>query len=267
MTSNSGSSSYDETREALLIHEKYRAEECRLAELPSGMQKSRYVRRLSSAFAVVGWFLVITLAFYIITQGKASCGLGVSQPIWSPVEHLIEYKLVGFYSGLDRSTDPYKGDPSQEQDDNWNELYQKVFIPTKEELTSHGFPESGITPNPDDEEKEWWSVYVFHQLHCLNLLRMSLFPDYYNRTNDPLLSVTHLQHCVETLRRSLLCASDTTPFSFRYINSTMQTHEWDRAPHVCKNFEKIHAAMVDLPGLGMPSNPGYRPGYNYNPDS
>lgn len=86
-----------------------------------------------------------------------------------------------------------------------------------------------------------------------NLLRMSLYPEYYDPAKDPLLHVPHLEHCVETLRRSIMCNSDVTPFSFRYVNGTAETREWDRAPHVCRNFEKIRLWAKDLPGVEIPS--------------
>lgn len=34
------------------------------------------------------------------------------------------------------------------------------------EMVGHGFHD-GITPNKHDDQNEWWSVYVFHQLHCV----------------------------------------------------------------------------------------------------
>jgi len=158
---------------------------------------------------------------------------------------------VLFNSGSEKEALNYSGYPTPAIDDNWNALYQKVIEPTPE-LVDHGFV-NGTELNSDDDNPEWWSVYVFHQLHCLNLLRMSLYPEYYNPAKDPLVRVPHLGHCIETLRKSVMCASDITPFAFRYVDSIAETHEWDRAPHVCRNFEKIHAWLKDLPGVNIPS--------------
>ena len=85
---------------------------------------------------------------------------------------------------------------------------------------------------------------------------MSLYPDYYNPANDPLIRLPHLAHCVETLRKSLLCASDIMPFAFRFDNSNRETKEWERANHVCRKFEKIHTLAKDLKSITIPSRIG-----------
>ena len=53
---------------------------------------------------------------------------------------------------------------------------------------------------------------VFHQLHCLDNLRKSIHPEYYQEDDDPMhLNYEHYMHCIDSLRQSLMCFSDITP--------------------------------------------------------
>jgi hypothetical protein len=62
------------------------------------------------------------------------------------------------------------------------------------------------------------ATMVFHQLHRLNYIRQYTWGDYYERHNStvPLCSSEvgrrmHTDHCIEELRKSLMCYGDTTP--------------------------------------------------------
>ena len=122
-------------------------------------------------------------------------------------------------------------------------------------------------------------IDVFHQLHCLvsppqmrsvmnphapwNKIRKALHPgwpvtfipsisltlssDYYTQmTEDPYVTQMHITHCVNSIRQSLMCASDisTIPFNVQsiVIKGTHTTPK--RLPsfdvqHSCRNFTKI----------------------------
>jgi hypothetical protein len=86
---------------------------------------------------------------------------------------------------------------------------------------------------------------VFHQLHCLNLLRMSTYPDYYPKlwwsdTNDKPEKVrAHLDHCIEILRMNLMCLSDVNVFTFHKQPGKEGYWPDYESEHVCRNFEKI----------------------------
>ena len=86
---------------------------------------------------------------------------------------------------------------------------------------------------------------VFHQLHCLNLLRMSTYPDYYPKlwwsdTNDKPEKVrAHLDHCIEILRMNLMCLSDVNVFTFHKQPGKEGYWPDYESHHVCRNFEKI----------------------------
>ncbi|KAK8069604.1 hypothetical protein PG994_006220 [Apiospora phragmitis] len=87
---------------------------------------------------------------------------------------------------------------------------------------------------------------VFHQLHCLNMLRMATYPEQY--TNHTLFSDhsedivrAHLDHCVEILRMQLQCTAEMTPI----LTEDIPGHEFPALDfnviHKCKNFQDLVA--------------------------
>lgn len=86
---------------------------------------------------------------------------------------------------------------------------------------------------------------VFHQLHCLNLLRMSTYPEHYTKlwwsdTNDSTENVRgHLDHCIEILRMNLMCMADVNVFTFHPVEGREGFWPDYETEHVCRNFEHI----------------------------
>ncbi|KAM0541233.1 hypothetical protein ACHAPJ_013321 [Fusarium lateritium] len=87
-------------------------------------------------------------------------------------------------------------------------------------------------------------IQVFHQLHCLNLLRQETYKEYYSRMGgdidvEPEDLRGHLNHCIEILRTALMCQSDTGVFTFKYYEG-FDGHWPDFSTlHTCRNFNAI----------------------------
>ncbi|KAG7097762.1 hypothetical protein E1B28_005083 [Marasmius oreades] len=65
---------------------------------------------------------------------------------------------------------------------------------------------SGFIYHP--RTQQFYSVSLYHQLHCLNALRKYISRGPELRLDDEV--VTHTGHCLDYLREALLCHSDTT---------------------------------------------------------
>ncbi|KAI0190111.1 hypothetical protein F4808DRAFT_467142 [Astrocystis sublimbata] len=93
-------------------------------------------------------------------------------------------------------------------------------------------------------------LQVFHDLHCLNLIRKWVYMDVYpdqaewidGRINHDHINALHVDHCIDALRQSIMCTSDTTPRKF-------SPHDYERQYYVypdiqvtqtCGNFEAIN---------------------------
>ncbi|CAG2006819.1 unnamed protein product [Fusarium graminearum] len=135
---------------------------------------------------------------------------------------------------------------------------------TRDELDNLGLDPSSLTIKDPKTGKTGYRVgiQVFHQLHCLNLLRQATHSDYYSHTGgdidvepedlrghlgkrlqEPTSKSTALtqyaDHCIEFLRTNIMCQSDTGVFPFRYYDG-YEGHWPDFSTlHTCRNFSAI----------------------------
>jgi hypothetical protein len=107
-------------------------------------------------------------------------------------------------------------------------------------------------------------IDVFHQLHCLNRIRQytwyisghyvpdeltdSSHPEYDARNvavpNDLRTSAVanriHVDHCLETLRKVLMCHGDVTPVLIKNDPKSVNGQRADfSSRHKCRNFDRI----------------------------
>ncbi|KAB8072075.1 hypothetical protein BDV29DRAFT_158911 [Aspergillus leporis] len=119
----------------------------------------------------------------------------------------------------------YVGDPTPELDAAWDELMGAVniFITAEEEPGLGG----GLPT-------------VFHDLHCLNMIRQNLhyYWDYYPHNNASILK-PHLDHCIDSIRLSLMCSGDMTvaPIIWDY-NKGRFIPDFE-VHHTCRDYEAL----------------------------
>lgn len=129
-------------------------------------------------------------------------------------------------------------------------------------------PENFAHVDPQHGEGMLGFLNVFHQLHCLvsshqqksvtlcmgfqsnsfqqNLVRQYTYRDEYDYSNvtafraQPELVRGHVDHCIETIRKSIMCASDVTPVVFELDRSRPTGFKSDfNMRRKCRNFDKI----------------------------
>ncbi|KAJ0312899.1 hypothetical protein Brms1b_007605 [Colletotrichum noveboracense] len=87
---------------------------------------------------------------------------------------------------------------------------------------------------------------VFHQLHCLNLVRQYTYRNDYDYSNVTAFRAPeelvrgHIDHCIETIRKSLMCTADVMPVVFekdpsRASGSKSDFNLWRK----CRKFDRI----------------------------
>ncbi|KAL7941847.1 hypothetical protein V8C42DRAFT_333892 [Trichoderma barbatum] len=158
-----------------------------------------------------------------------------------------------FSPKLSETTVVFRQDPifgaeqSLESDEAWDNL-----LPD-----GHGFvlvesPERyGLKQGiPTELGVDRYSVSMFHQLHCLGMLRESLFAGMQHR--KPNISAEehldghqlhtahqqHVRHCFDYLRQSIMCCGD---MSLEWARPSLPTVDgWD-IPHRCKSFDEAVA--------------------------
>ncbi|EGX94862.1 hypothetical protein CCM_03133 [Cordyceps militaris CM01] len=196
------------------------------------------------------WYLLTFMLFFVAS-------------LWPAVEH-TEGDLVNYFN---HST-IYRGPPTLERETAWNSLWYHHAMP----VSRAGIYALNKTDpdlyyevvGSDPEEPTYGAIAeVFHQLHCLNLIRQhswpiaqfskdwgDLYPDFL--WDNPVLGRMHVDHCFETLRLSLMCYADITPV----LNQHFDDPDFDRKAdfnthHKCRDFDRI-AEYVESMGYDLP---------------
>lgn len=100
---------------------------------------------------------------------------------------------------------------------------------------------------------------VFHDLHCIDSIRRSLYyflNEQWNSTYNPYtlydnpddalwtmggddMSIMHLDHCIDALRQSAQCNVDITPHVFQFNPKLGEIRARATVVHECRNFDKV----------------------------
>ncbi|CAA9964399.1 DUF3328 domain containing protein [Pyrenophora teres f. maculata] len=138
---------------------------------------------------------------------------------------------------LDPQTPLYVGPPSPEIDHNWEVITETRYWSISE-----------------DEAKRLWGVGraqyqdhikggytggfdVFHTLHCLDMLRKQLNPEYYPEHHYG--GVEHNSHCIEQIRQTLQCTATGTITPARYSPVLDYLYVDSAQVHTCRKFENL----------------------------
>ncbi|KAF9530399.1 hypothetical protein CPB83DRAFT_810742 [Crepidotus variabilis] len=200
-------------------------------------------RPLSRIFYAFPWFLsfILLVALIWMDQSRRAsyCEItfGFDEMVYSPAQDIIEPQNVVFTSGFVPEVSIYQGPSSPERDQAWEDLYSYGI--SRIPKSSAARLVNKTVPIPDDPDHYVVMLKVFHQLHCLNMLRLRLWS---NGTFDPsniLMSMDHLSHCMDSLRQALMCSSDITPIPWSWNYETKEAKPVADIQHSCRNFNKV----------------------------
>jgi len=111
---------------------------------------------------------------------------------------------------------------------------------------------------PTDLGIDRYSVSVFHQLHCLGLIRASYYSakggqdsvilhggSHLNETVRNHIHGEHIDHCFDFIRQALMCAADTTiePAAIEKNGKRIQVDGWGTL-HKCRDWNALWEFMV-----------------------
>ncbi|KAF7326334.1 hypothetical protein MKEN_00487000 [Mycena kentingensis (nom. inval.)] len=185
------------------------------------------------------------LALILFAVGRPGEGVyfPASTKLYSPAHVAIEEHVLVYPLGFEPDLSEFQISSSPELDAKWEDLYsfgvsripqaQAALIPN---VTSR------IPGDPDGYYII--GLDVFHQLHCLNMVRMALDPAYYpdwdihNPANAEN-ATTHVSHCVDWIRQSIMCHGDTSVLVWQWNEDKKVTAPKATVPHACRNFETL----------------------------
>ncbi|KAJ7493790.1 hypothetical protein FB451DRAFT_1122315 [Mycena latifolia] len=185
----------------------------------------RRARNLLLLSAVLN--LVLLAAIWIIARGEPVPG------IYSPAQHAVRTKLVKFTRGFAKDVPIYERRPSPVVDEAWRSLYEfaetKISSVEAAKMPNHTWPFLG------EETSYVIALDVFHQLHCLDMLRWQLHPGH-NYTRLPM---GHVRHCIGAIRQALMCSADVTPIVWQWSDRLQVAEQRDDVVHVCRDFSAV----------------------------
>lgn len=158
-------------------------------------------------------FLVAISVWYIINNPIQS-----AQPISiTSYAHLSQQKsIVSFSEDEDSVLNATL--PTPDGDSLWYNLTfgnnnGLVSLPTSF-VNNYNLPETHLPTNPDEHV---YHLNAFHQLHCLSKIRSYIIAPLRNSTSNdtspqPEVPFYHTLHCIDFLRRVLMCHADLTLF-------------------------------------------------------
>ncbi|KAK7019771.1 hypothetical protein VNI00_017937 [Paramarasmius palmivorus] len=231
----------DEAREPLLHDDDSDTQE-RKSATTCNDSRCYHTRRMTGTKIImaVQSFVIVVLIVLVFRLANKHTPL-----LYSPVNHLLEDKVVHFHAAVGNDTTIYMEDPSPEVDKAWEALYNNGAS----RISKHDADQLPLQTVriPGDPDHYVVALDVFHQLHCLNIMRKVLHRDYYRQLHAHAGHMTetqedenmHVSHCVEHLRQSIICASDVSTIVWQWNPEKNRTMGRSGVPHTCRNFEKI----------------------------
>ncbi|OCL09074.1 hypothetical protein AOQ84DRAFT_291950, partial [Glonium stellatum] len=159
----------------------------------------------------------------------------------APAQSSINYETKNEYATDHSKYSVYSGPPNEANNQAWENLIQPTFFAATEReiIWAHGTVSDSVKLATGGYIA---ALGVYHEIHCLRQLRLFLYSDVYypNLTEANVRYLQgHLDHCLETLRLSLMCNADLSLYTFRWdsenatrplpkSNSSRKCVEWDR---------------------------------------
>ncbi|KAL3472263.1 hypothetical protein BJX99DRAFT_9003 [Aspergillus californicus] len=249
---HSPDSSTDTEDSGLLLDDSY--------STPSWTAKASNRRRGYGGWWLFGLFCLTTVfsclvGLFIGYQSQdldAICSRHVSHfssPVFSNVP--IKYHRQRF-NGSFLNENIFRQGASPEVDAAWESLgvnYRSIRVAVEDAAMS------GIAPDQVQINDAYGGGYPaniegLHHLHCLNLLRQSLYYnyEYYHALGDgafknqDFIVRLHVSHCLDIIRQQLMCTVDVGVLGQVWIHPAHPSPFLDfNTEHQCRNFEDIRA--------------------------
>ncbi|KAI9744826.1 MAG: hypothetical protein M1818_001751 [Claussenomyces sp. TS43310] len=186
---------------------------------------------------IIQWF-VIGFAFL----GMTFLWFDSPHRVYSPAQSALRYHDVVYASGFNTQVTKYQGAPSKEVNQAWFDLYPS----TTSRISAAEAAKLGnkTVRIPDDPENFIVSLDVFHHLHCLNVIRKKIWgviPETY--IERVMLEMEHVDHCLDSIRQSLMCSGDVTPLPWKWRKNDTDGTDLlvpeAHVTHTCRDFDAI----------------------------
>ncbi|KAH6630578.1 hypothetical protein B0J18DRAFT_105686 [Chaetomium sp. MPI-SDFR-AT-0129] len=197
---------------------------------------------------------LFTLAFCLHNARPSNLTVTTEYSTYSPAAPVVKYDTVRYNLTPVMEWSPYVG-KGPEVDDEWEKISRVGdMMISHEEVERLGLSADSLKITDPKTGREGYraAIEVFHQLHCLNLLRQFTWKEHYSHTGGdidaPVADIRgHVDHCLETLRMNLMCQADIGVFTFKVYPELGDNDPWPdfSTLHTCRNFEDIRTWARD----------------------
>ncbi|EME42938.1 hypothetical protein DOTSEDRAFT_53901 [Dothistroma septosporum NZE10] len=160
----------------------------------------------------------------------------VERPFLNPIQPTDDEEYLQIV--WDHASVRYGGEPGIDIDLAWDDLLSRTVF-----NISVSDPEAGPTLGKTyvyDDGNVTIGLEVYHALHCLNQIRLQLWPETY--IFDQLQEETdiHRYHCIDYLRQYIQCNVDLTPmWSYKQANHEALLLR-PYVPHTCRDIDMLN---------------------------
>ncbi|KAL2062411.1 hypothetical protein VTL71DRAFT_6677 [Oculimacula yallundae] len=224
---------------------------------------------------------MLLASFRISKCGDQQCAMQLSA--YSPALNHISFEKHYFDGFYDKS--PFKGHPDPELDDEWNRLIRSGYVSISEDaMTEKLHKNKTYVTLPSDQDGGYLgNLEVYHQLHCLNLIRQYTYEEYYRDlerlpmeftdsdgvlrqhvgTFTPYpkfagcqLTVVTKDHCIDYLRQLIMCTGDVGIHTYFWMKGRDLPFPDFRVERKCRAWSSIEAFAIQAHGnITLPKKP------------
>ena len=138
--------------------------------------------------------------------------------------------------------------PNDETDKIWEEWEIGRIIPvTADDIRKMDKDPTTVAKLEDDQyglgDDAYATIFdVFHQLHCLNVLRHLAYPEHYkdlNQFHNEAMQAIHVNHCVDIIMQALQCSGNLNLITMHWVENEPWPFPDMSANRQCIDFEYL----------------------------
>ncbi|KAF8864295.1 hypothetical protein BDZ45DRAFT_737301 [Acephala macrosclerotiorum] len=155
--------------------------------------------------------------------------------IHSPANEALKPEKILFDDDIAK-WNPYRGEPRPEMDEAWHELlkYSNIRV-SAEDLKAIDRTSVRLS---DGSGMYMSELNVYHQLHCLKMIRQSMHLDKYDM---PMAHMSeHIDHCLDNLRLLVMCKADVSLQTYDWLDNTPRPFANFKIEHECYNWDSVN---------------------------
>ena len=142
----------------------------------------------------------------------------------------------------------FREDPSEEVDEAWERIANiNPIHMTSADVANLGYDPAIVARWPEvyglGSDAYVGRLDVFHEIHCLNMLRQEVHYDHYFAKKwphgAPADHKIHLSHCIYVLLQDLMCSANTDPFIHYWVDIGDEPYPDFSINRQCKDFDAV----------------------------